>query len=86
MRVVIFLRSSVVAALLSFVAPQVLAAPAGIAPGARATFEDPSGRRWCVTVTSVSLGVDGTSWAWFTVDADPRRIGSARIDELVAGC
>jgi hypothetical protein len=39
-----------------------------------------------VTITTISPGVDGVSWAWFTVDADPRRTGSARVDELSAGC
>ena len=86
MRVDIFLRRSAMAALLTLLAPYAPAAPASIEPGARATFEDPSGRRWCVTITAVSLGVDGASWAWFTVDADPRRTGSARVDELSAGC
>ena len=88
MRVDIFLRSGAMATLLSLLAPQALASQPGIgiAPGAQATFEDPSGRRWCVTVTAISLGIDGTPWAWFTVDADRRRIGNVRIDELEAGC
>jgi hypothetical protein len=62
------------------------AAAASLAPGASVTYRDATGREWCATVRTLGVGADTSSWAWVSIDADPRRVVHAEVAELVAGC
>lgn len=64
----------------------VSAASVSVAPGASVTYRDAAGREWCGTVKTLSVGVDATSWAWVSIDADPRRVVHAAVSELEEGC
>lgn len=55
-------------------------------PGAGLIYMDVTGHEWCVTVKSTDMGINRQPWAWFTVDADPRRIGHVPVADFVASC
>jgi opacity protein-like surface antigen len=54
--------------------------------GSEVLYTDAPGHAWCVTVVSLDIGVDGERWAWFTVNADPRRTGHVPITDLGHAC
>jgi len=78
-----WLRSGVAA--LGLAAPPTMSADA-IHPGVHATYQDATGREWCVTVIVVDVGPGATPWAWFTIDDDPRRVGRTPVIDLSVGC
>lgn len=49
------------------------------------TWRDEFGHRWAVTVWTTATGADAAPWAWFTINADPRRVMRAPVAEL-EGC
>ena len=65
-----------------------LGAHASVAPqpGTHATYRDVHGQEWCVTVHAVIDGPGTDVWAWFSFNADPRRIEHAPVGQLKAGC
>ena len=65
---------------------QAIAGPAGPMRGDIVTWNEPGGRAWCATVGTTDAGADGLPWAWFTINADPRRVFHAPVPELRAGC
>lgn len=65
---------------------QAIVGPAGPMRGDVVTYTEPTGRAWCATVGTTDAGADGLPWAWFTINADPRRVFHAPVSDLVAGC
>jgi hypothetical protein len=47
-----------------------------------ATYTDPAGARWCVTLGYTGQGADGRPWAWVTIDADSRRLVHVPLRDL----
>jgi len=70
---------------LTALSPSALADDA-VQAGAELLYTDVPGHAWCVTVASLDIGVDGERWAWFTVNADPRRIGHVPVADLDHAC
>jgi hypothetical protein len=74
------------ALVLGTIALQAQAAGASMSAGQRVTYRDNGGTAWCATITAVEAGVDASSWAWLTIDADRRRVVKVEVVDLVDGC
>jgi hypothetical protein len=61
------------------------AGPPGPAIGDTVTITM-AGRTWCATVNEVDTGVDGSPWAWVTINADTRRVFHWPVGEMTAEC
>jgi hypothetical protein len=76
------------ASAIAYSALACLSAHAALAPqpGTLATYRDASGQEWCVTVYTMVDGPGLETWAWFSFNADPRRIEHVPLDQLTPGC